>query len=111
MEQTGNFNHKSIRVEVEVRTGTTIREILRIGTGLIADQIAETEDNTDKTEVGLDMNKILGEVIVKETLGIMVDKIVEESIETVIEMTIMIEAGTGLEMGHLPEIMAIVELE
>ena len=29
-------------------------------------QIAETEDNTDKTEVDLDMNKILGEVISEE---------------------------------------------
>ena len=79
MEQTGNLNHKSIRIEVEVRTETTIRETIRIGTHLITDQIAETEDNTDKTEAGLDMNKILGEVILEETLGIMVDKIVCES--------------------------------
>ena len=26
-------------------------------------QIVETEDNTDRTEVGLDMSKIIGEVI------------------------------------------------
>ena len=26
-------------------------------------------------------------------------------------MTVMIEAGTGLEKGHFPEIMAIIELE
>ena len=26
-------------------------------------------------------------------------------------MTVMIEAGTGLERGHFPEIMAIIELE
>ena len=36
-----------------------------IGTDQIAGQIAETGDNTDKTEVGLDMNKILGEVILE----------------------------------------------
>ena len=41
----------------------------------------------------------------------MVDKIVEESIETAIEMTVMIEAGTGLEKGHFPEIMTPIELE
>ena len=41
----------------------------------------------------------------------MVDKTVEESIETIIEMTVMTEAGTGLEKGHFPEIMAIIELE
>ena len=111
MEQIDNSNHKSIRVEVEVRTGITIREIIRIGRDLIIDQIAETEHNTDKIEPGLDMNKILGENILEETLGIMVDKSVEESIETAIEITVMIEAGTGLEKGHFPEIMAIVELE
>ena len=41
----------------------------------------------------------------------MVEKIVEESTETVIEMTVMIEAGTVLEKGHFPEIMAILEVE
>ena len=41
----------------------------------------------------------------------MVDKIVEESTETTIEMTVMTEAGTGLEKGHFPEIMAIIKLE
>ena len=58
-----NSHHKSIRVEVEVRTGITIREIIRIGRDQITGQIAETEDNTDRIEVGLNMNKIIGEVI------------------------------------------------
>ena len=40
----------------------------------------------------------------------MVDKIVEESIETATEMTVMTEAGTGLEKGNFPEIMATIEL-
>ena len=31
--------------------------------------------------------------------------------EITIEMTVMIEAGTGLEKGHFPEIMTILELE
>ena len=53
----------------------------------------------------------MGEAILEETLGIMVNKIVEESIQTVIEITAMIEAGTGLEKGCFPEIMAITELE
>ena len=38
----------------------------------------------------------------------MVDKTVEESIETAIRMTVMTEAGTGLERGHFPELMATV---
>ena len=41
----------------------------------------------------------------------MVDKIVEEIIETAIEITVMIEAEIGLEKGHFLEIMAIIELE
>ena len=40
----------------------------------------------------------------------MVDKIVEENIETIIEMTVMIEAGTGLQKGHFPEIMATIKV-
>ena len=57
------------------------------------------------------MNKILGEKILEKTLGIMVDKIAEESIEIAIEITAIIEAGTGLEKDHFLEIMAIIELE
>ena len=41
----------------------------------------------------------------------MVDRIAEESTETAVEMTVMTEAGTGLEKGHFPEIMATIELE
>ena len=67
MEQTDNSNHKSIRVEVEVRTEITIKETIRIGRDQITGQIAETEDNEDKTEVGPDMSKIIGEVILGET--------------------------------------------
>ena len=58
-EQIDNSNPKSIRVEVEVKTEITIRETIKTGT----DQTAETEDNTDKTEVGLDTNKMIEEVI------------------------------------------------
>ena len=41
----------------------------------------------------------------------MVDKTVEENMETPIEMTVMTEAGTGLEKGNFPEIMAETEIE
>ena len=41
----------------------------------------------------------------------MVDKIVEENIEIAIEITVMIEAETGLEKGHFSEIIAVIELE
>ena len=42
----------------------------------------------------------------------MADRTVEESIETVIGMTLMTEAGTGLKKGHFPEIMAtMLEIE
>ena len=87
------------------------REIIRTDTDQRTGQKAETEDNIDKTEVDLDINKILGEVILEETLGIIVEKSVEENIEAAIEMTVITEAGTGLEKGCFPEIMAIIELE
>ena len=42
----------------------------------------------------------------------MVDKIVEENIEAATEMTVMTEAGTGLEKGCFPEIIAtVLEIE
>ena len=39
----------------------------------------------------------------------MVDRTVDENTEIAIEMTVMTEAGTVLEKGHFPEIMAIIE--
>ena len=69
-----------------------------------------TEDNTDKTEVGLDMNKVLGEETSEETWGGLTDRIVEENIETITEMTVMIEAGTGLEKGHFLEAIIIIKI-
>ena len=55
MGQVDNSNHKSIKVEVEVRTEFTIRETIKTGIDQIINQIVVTEDITDKTEVGLDM--------------------------------------------------------
>ena len=59
MGQVDSSNHKPIKVEVEVKTEITIKGTIRTGTDQIIDQIVVTEDNTDKTEVGLDMNKII----------------------------------------------------
>ena len=66
MSQVDSSNHKSIKIEVEVKIEITIRGTIRIGIDQITDQIVVTEDNTDKTEVGLDMNKIIGEVTLEE---------------------------------------------
>ena len=63
-------------------------------------QIVETEDSIDRTEVGLDMNKIIEEVISEVMQGILTEKTAEESIETITGMKVMREAGTGLEKGH-----------
>ena len=136
MEQTDNLNHKSIRLEVEVKTEITIKETIRIGTDPITGQIGETEDSTDETEVGLGMNRILGEVILGETLEIMVDKTVEEStdetevglgmnrilgevilgetLEIMVDKTVEESTETAIEMtvmtqtGTGPELMAII---
>ena len=63
MEQIDNSSHKSIRVEVVVRTGITVREATKIGRDKITDQITETEDSTNKIEVGLDMNQDMNRII------------------------------------------------
>ena len=63
MGQVDSSYNKSIIVEVEVTTGIITRGTIRTGT----DQIVVTEDSTDKTEVGLDTNKIIGEVTLEET--------------------------------------------
>ena len=69
--------------------------------------IVEAEDNIDRAEVGLGMNKII-EVISEVTQGILIDKIAEKCIEVITGMNVRTEAGTGLEKGHFPE--AIVGL-
>ena len=38
----------------------------------------------------------------------MIERLVEEIIETIIEMTVMIEAGTGLEKGHFPKAITAI---
>ena len=67
MEQIDSSNPKSIKVEIEVRAQITIRETISTDTDQITGQIVVTEDNTDKTGVGLDTNIIIGEVILEET--------------------------------------------
>ena len=57
MEQVDSSNHTFIKKEAEVRTEI----IINIATGTGIGQIVVTEDNTDKIEVGLDMNRITEE--------------------------------------------------
>ena len=57
MKQVSSLNHKFTKTEAEARTEVTISTAMRTG----IDQIVVTEDNTDKTEAVLDMNKIIGE--------------------------------------------------
>ena len=69
MEQVDNLNHKFTKVEAEDRIEVTItdaviiRKAIKTGIG----QIVKTEDNTDRIEVGLGTNKIIGEVISEVT--------------------------------------------
>ena len=86
------FKPQSIKVEVEVRIEITIWETIRTVTDQITGQIVVTEDNTNKKEVDLEINKIIREVTLEEMWGTMVDKTVEESTETALGMTVMREA-------------------
>ena len=67
MGQVNSSNHKFIKVEAEVRIEITIRGTIRTGTDQVKGQIVVTEDNTYKTETGLDTNKTIGEVTLEET--------------------------------------------
>ena len=91
-------NPKYIRKEV--RIGLIIREVIRTG------QIVGTGDSIQV--VGPD--KTIETVIFEETLEDMEDKIIEENIE-MIDIMIIIEAGTDQERGHSQEIMVVVEIE
>ena len=92
------LNQKYIRVEV--RIGLITGKTFRIG------QIIGIGDGTQV--VGLD--KIIETVIFEEPLEDMEDRIIEEVIE-MIDIMIIIEAGTGQEKEHLQETIVVVEIE
>ena len=85
-----------------------ISKVIRIYIG----QIVKIGDSIDRIEVGLGMNKITGEVILEVMWGLLTDQLVEESIEIITEMKVMAEAemGTGLEKGHFPETLVVIEI-
>ena len=94
----GPLSPKYIRVEV--RIGLTIREVIRTG------QIVGTGDNI----LAAGPDKTIETVIFEETLKGMEDKIIEEDIEMV-DIMIIIEAGTDQEKGHSQEIIVVAEIE
>ena len=72
-------------------------------------------NSRDRGQIRQDRGRNRFEQNYRRTLGkiqeIMEDKAVEESIgTTLIEMTITIEVGIGLEKGHFPGIMTVIEL-
>ena len=106
-------NNKFTRVEVEDKTEVIMTDAIIISEAIRIniDQIIETGDHIDWTEVGLGMNKIIGEAISEVMQGILTDKIAQESIGIITEMKVMTgaEMGTGLEKGHFQEILVAVE--
>ena len=88
------------------------KDIFKIGIGQTTDQIVEIEDSSGKTEVEIDLSKVIEEAIFEIIPEDTIDKIVEESIGViVIEMMATTEAGIGLEKDHFQGIMAVTELE
>ena len=55
----------------------------------------KTGDSIDRIQVGLGMNKIIGEVILEAIQGILTEKIAEEIIEVITKMKFMTEAEMG----------------
>ena len=60
-----HFKPQIYQIDVEVRTEITIKRMIRTG----IDQIMVSEDNTDKIEVALGTNKIIGEEILQAIVG------------------------------------------
>ena len=107
-----NSNPRYIKAKVEVRTEAIAKQIIKIGIGQTTDQTLEIEDSSGKTEVDIDLNRVIEEVLFKIIHEDTVDKIVEESKGIiVIEMMATTEAGIGLEKDHFQEIMVVTELE
>ena len=69
MEQVDNLNHTFTKVEAEDKIKVTMTDAIMISKATRTDlgQIVETEDSTDRTEVGLDMNNIIGEIVLEVT--------------------------------------------
>ena len=69
MEEIDSLNHKFTKVEAEDKTEVIMTDAIMISEAIRTDicQIMETEDSIDKIEVGLGMNKIIGEEISEET--------------------------------------------
>ena len=112
MQQVDNLNHKFIKVEAEDRIEVTMTDTIMISKAIKTDigQTVETEDIIERTEVGLGMNKIIGEVISEVMQGILTDRIAEESIEIITGMKVMTDIGTGLEKGYFPEAIVAIEI-
>ena len=68
VEQVDSLNHKFTKIEAEDKKGVTMTDAIMISEAIRTDigQIMETEGSTDKIEVGLGMNKIIGEEISEE---------------------------------------------
>ena len=112
MEGQDNSNPRYIKTEVEVRTEAIAKDIIKVGIGQTTDQTVEREDSSGKTEVGIDLSRVIEEVVFKIIPEDTVDKIVEESIGIiVIEMMATTESGIGLEKDHFQKIMVLTELE
>ena len=63
MEKVDSPNYKFIKIKAELRIGIIISVAIRTGIG----QTVVTKDNTDKTEIDLDMIRVTEEEISEET--------------------------------------------
>ena len=60
VEEGDSLNHRFIKVEVKDKAEVTMKYAIMISEAIRTDigQIVETEDNIDKIELGLGMNKL-----------------------------------------------------
>ena len=68
MEPGRQFKPQFTNIEVEDKTEVTVTDTIMTSKAIRTDtgQIVETEDNIDRAEVGLGMNKIIAEELSEE---------------------------------------------
>ena len=76
MDQSENFKKKFTKLGVADKTEVIMTDAIMISKviRINIDQIVQTGNNIDRTEVGLGMNKIIGEAISEVTQGILTTK-------------------------------------
>ena len=109
MTERDHLSLKYIKAEEEDKTEVIIKEIIRIETDQIIDQVVEIEDSS---EIEPDLNRTMERTIFGIMPGDMEDITADGNIEMiVIDLMVTKEVGIDQDIGHSQEFIALIELE